>query len=181
MANDQKMVAQMLDLSRSIEKLSSTVKKNTDATDSLSELQTSKDQKSPDLKPIMDALSGLKDLKPLTDELKKLDFGGLSKTLKETGNPLSGAKQAVENINPLKGFDVNKIIGAFQEGGIAKKDGNYLVGENGPEVVKLGPESAVIPLNIKDLMEGLKKIPELSKAIDLENKNERFLNGVQII
>lgn len=166
MANDQKMVAQMLDLSRSIEKLSSTVKKNTDATDSLSELQTSKDQKSPDLKPIMDALSGLKDLKPLTDELKKLDFGGLSKTLKETGNPLSGAKQAVENINPLKGFDVNKIIGAFQEGGIAKKDGNYLVGENGPEVVKLGPESAVIPLNIKDLMEGLKKIPELSKAID---------------
>ena len=166
MANDQKMVAQMLDLSRSIEKLSSTVKKNTDATDSLSELQTSKDQKSPDLKPIMDALSGLKDLKPLTDELKKLDFGGLSKTLKGIGNPLSGAKQAVENINPLKGFDVNKIIGAFQEGGIAKKDGNYLVGENGPEVVKLGPESAVIPLNIKDLMEGLKKIPELSKAIE---------------
>jgi len=56
----------------------------------------------------------------------------------------------------------NDILGAFQEGGIAKDKGKYLVGENGPELVDLPKGSAVIPLNIKDLIEGISKIPELS-------------------
>ena len=56
----------------------------------------------------------------------------------------------------------NNILGAFQEGGIAKDKGKYLVGENGPELVDLPKGSAVIPLNIKDLIEGISKIPELS-------------------
>jgi hypothetical protein len=65
----------------------------------------------------------------------------------------------------------NKISGAFQIGGIPGKDGRYLVGENGPEIVKLPKGSAVIPLNISDLIDGLKKFPELSdyiKGEDLE-------------
>jgi len=63
----------------------------------------------------------------------------------------------------------NNILGAFQEGGIAKDKGKYLVGENGPELVDLPKGSAVIPLNIKDFIEGISKIPELS---DIAKGNE---------
>lgn len=63
----------------------------------------------------------------------------------------------------------NNILGAFQEGGIAKDKGKYLVGENGPELVDLPKGSAVIPLNIKDFIEGISKIPELS---DIAKENE---------
>lgn len=68
-----------------------------------------------------------------------------------------------------KGWNFSKISGSFQTGGIPESDGRYLVGENGPEIVKLPKGSAVIPLNISDLIEGLRKFPELSNFIKGED------------
>jgi hypothetical protein len=39
------------------------------------------------------------------------------------------------------------------------------VGENGPEVVKLPKGAGVIPINVKDLIEGLSKVPELAEIV----------------
>jgi len=189
MANDnQKLTAQMIDLNRSMDKLAGEIKKNTTATQEISESQQDADKaKSQDLKSLIDSLSSLKDLKGLTDEIKKLDLGNLSKTLGDLPGALSGltkgplssliGKGTGEKIGNIlggagKGFNVGKILGGFQEGGVAKKEGQYVVGENGPEVVKLPAGAAVIPLDIKDFITGLAKVPELADLV--KNKEINF-------
>jgi len=177
---------QLIDLSRSIDKLSVEIKKNTEATLGLEEAQSDlldKGSASP-----LSSGDGLKDLKALTDEIKKMNLGDIAKSIKELNpknisdllkGPISsiveatktkGASGVVEKIaggvgNKGKGFNVGKILGAFQEGGIADESGKYLVGENGPEIVKLPKGAGVIPINIKDLIEGLTKVPELSDIV----------------
>lgn len=180
MANEinPKLVAQLLDLNRSIDKLTSEVKKsNTTSQNSKDDGNIGKTQETGDkIAPILDSIS--KDLKKLNSQIEKIDFdkiAGISevfdpKAIKEAiSNPLSaifgkGEKGDAKGIfgkvgNILSG---NKILGKFQTGGVADKDGKYLVGENGPEVVKLPSGSAVIPINIKDLIEGIAKVPELA-------------------
>jgi hypothetical protein len=177
---------QLIDLSRSIDKLSVEIKKNTEATLGLEEAQSDlldKGSASP-----LSSGDGLKDLKALTDEIKKMNLGDIAKSIKDLNpknisdllkGPISsiveatktkGASGVVEKIaggvgNKGKGFNVGKILGAFQEGGIADESGKYLVGENGPEIVKLPKGAGVIPINIKDLIEGLTKVPELSDIV----------------
>jgi hypothetical protein len=180
---------QLIDLSRSIDKLSVEIKKNTEVTRGLGETQSdlldkgSKGSASP-----LSSGEGLKDLKALTDEIKKMNLGDIAKSIKDLNpknisdllkGPISsiveatkgkGVSDITEKISGEvgkkgKGFNVGKILGAFQEGGIADAGGQYLVGENGPEVVKLPKGAGVIPINVKDLIEGLSKVPELAEIV----------------
>jgi hypothetical protein len=130
MATDQKLVAQLLDLSRNVEKLSGEIKKNTsvnkdlvksDAAETKSPVE-SKDAakiaeglKSLDFKGLKDEFKGLKDglkgidkldFKGLENGLKSLDFKGLEKGLK--GLDFKGLEAG------LKGFDVKSITESFK-------------------------------------------------------------------
>ena len=97
------------------------------------------------------------------------DIADSGKELGKRSDLLSGI---IDNIVSNSKSDQSKgVIGAFQEGGISDKEGEYLVGENGPEIVNLPPGSAVIPLNIGDLLKGLLKFPELKDFIGEEEIN----------
>lgn len=101
MATDQKLLSQIMDLSRNVEKLSGEMKKNTSATSELTEKSESENKEgAKDQAKILDSLKGLDfkglkdelssvakgftgfDIKGLTDGIKGLDFKGLSKDLK---------------------------------------------------------------------------------------------------
>ena len=166
MADNQKLFAQMADLGRNINLLTDTVKKNTAATEGFISKKGG-EEKSGDSTEMTDTL---KDLNKTLKDVKKILESKPAPTNKsaEGENPKLAAE--VKSKNP--GFDFSKVKGglkdvikAFQEGGVAPKDGKYLVGENGPEVVKLPKGSGIVPVNIKDLISGLSNIPELSKFI----------------
>ena len=183
---NQKLFSQIADLGRNINSLAESIKKNTSATESLisstdkstkSEKESSttsnkasttnpkESEKSEGaIKDLTKAISGLLGEKgPLMGKIAEMAKGSVSK-----GG--EGPNKDFSNIaGGLKG-----IIKAFQEGGVAKKEGKYLVGENGPEVVKLPKGAGVIPINVKDLMEGLKNVPEFSSL--LKNSKEGSLN-----
>lgn len=130
MATDQKLVAQLLDLSRNVEKLSGEIKKNTSVSKDLVKADSvetkapaeSKDAskisevlKSFDLKGLKDEFKGLKeglkgidklDFKGLENGLKSLDFKGLEKGIK--GLDFKGITEG------LKGFDVKGITESFK-------------------------------------------------------------------
>jgi hypothetical protein len=140
MATDQKLVAQLLDLSRNVEKLSGEIKKNTSVSKDLVKADSaetkapaeSKDAikiaeglKSFDIKGLMDEFKGLKeglkgidklDFKGLENGLKSLDFKGLEKGIK--GLDFKGITEG------LKGFDVKGITESFKGigdlGGVTK-------------------------------------------------------------
>ena len=180
---NQKLFSQIADLGRNISSLAESIKKNTSATESLVAVTDKSEKrekeaataanKAPTTNPKeADKDSGaMKDItKTLADLLgdKSPLMGKFAEMAKSKILPASGAdKQPNE---PNKDFSniaggLKGIIKAFQEGGVAKKEGKYLVGENGPEVVKLPKGAGVIPINIKDLMEGLKNVPELVDLI----------------
>jgi hypothetical protein len=95
-------------------------------------------------------------------------MGKIAEMAKSKILPASGpVKQLIEQPKDFSNIagGLKGIIKAFREGGVAKKDGKYLVGENGPEVVKLPKGAGVIPINVKDLIEGLKTVPELANII----------------
>jgi len=183
MASDinSKVASQLLDLNRNLDKLTAEVKKNTQATKEYATQQEGTPPENENIKSIADSLKGLDGLKEIADNLKKLDLAGISEKLsgipKSFDNILGGGKFNLGDIaqkfteNKKSGFDVNKILGAFAEGGVAKKEGNYLVGEKGPEIVKLDAGSAVIPLDSKDLINGLSEIPEIAKSIKSKEIN----------
>ena len=170
---NQKLFSQIADLGRNINSLAESIKKNTSATESLissTDKSTKSEKESATtsnkasttnpkesekgegaIKDLTKAISGLLGEKgPLMGKIAEMAKGSVSK-----GG--EGPNKDFSNIaGGLKG-----IIKAFQEGGVAKKEGKYLVGENGPEVVKLPKGAGVIPINVKDLMEGLKTFPSL--------------------
>ena len=101
MATDQKLLSQIMDLSRNVEKLSGEMKKNTTVTSELTEKKEAENKEgAKDQAKILDSLKGLDfkglkdelssvakgftgfDIKGLTDGIKGLDFKGLSKDLK---------------------------------------------------------------------------------------------------
>lgn len=183
---NQKLFSQIADLGRNINSLAESIKKNTSATESLissTDKSTKSEKESATtsnkastanpkesekgegaIKDLTKAISGLLGEKgPLMGKIAEMAKGSVSK-----GG--EGKNKDFSNIaGGLKG-----IIKAFQEGGVAKKEGKYLVGENGPEVVKLPKGAGVIPINVKDLMEGLKNVPEFSSL--LKNSKEGSLN-----
>ena len=127
MATDQKLLSQIMDLSRNVEKLSGEMKKNTTVTSELTEKKESenkegaKDQtkileslKGLDFKGLKDELSSVAkgftgfDIKGLTDGIKGLDFKGLSKDLK--GLDFKGLGDGLKNLD-IKGLttDLKKL------------------------------------------------------------------------
>lgn len=183
MANDinSKVASQLLDLNRNLDKLTSEVKKNTQATKEGLSGQETKPAENDDLKSIANSLKGLDGLKDITDGIKSLDLNKITEKLssipqsidKIIGGINLKPGDIVKNfIEPKKsGFGLQNILGAFADGGVAKIPGNYLVGEKGPEVVKLPAGSAVIPLDSKELIEGLSEIPEISKSLKSKEVN----------
>jgi hypothetical protein len=184
--SNQKLFSQIADLGRNINSLADSIKKNTSATESLISA-TDKSVKSEkesatasnkaattnpkEVKETNKDSGGMKDLTKMLSSLlgeKGPLMGKIAEMAKSKTSPIPGAdKQPNE---PNKDFTniaggLKGIIKAFQEGGVAKKEGKYLVGENGPEVVKLPKGAGVIPINVKDLMEGLKTVPELAELI----------------
>ena len=57
------------------------------------------------------------------------------------------------------------VKGALRKGGKVTEPGNYLVGENGPEIIEPPGGSKVIPLNVTDLVDGLSMIPDIKRMI----------------
>jgi len=180
---NQKLFLQIADLGRNISSLAESIKKNTSATESLvaatdkSEKREKEAATAANKAPTANPKEAAKDSGAMKDITKTLSdllgdksplMGKFAEMAKTKISPALGAdKQPNE---PNKDFSniaggLKGIIKAFQEGGVAKKEGKYLVGENGPEVVKLPKGAGVIPINVKDLMEGLKTVPELADLI----------------
>jgi hypothetical protein len=121
--------------------------------------------------------------KTLGDPKISGSLGGIVDPLKSLGAVLnkpgsSSGKVASPNkkVDVLNFDVVNKALGkgvpiegALEEGGEVKEPGNYLVGEDGPEVVNLPEGSSVIPLDVEDLIEGLSRVSEIKKSI-VDNK-----------
>ncbi len=182
MANEinPKLVSQLLDLNRNIDKLSAEMRKSTAAFQSTKSEENTESEETLDdrIFPVLDTIS--KDLKKLNSQIEKIDFNQISE-ISKTFDPkaikdaISGPLNSIFGNVSGKGIfgkilGNEKILGNFQTGGIAEKEGKYLVGENGPEIVKLPAGSSVIPINIKDLIEGIAKVPELAnlaKSVDI--------------
>jgi hypothetical protein len=184
--SNQKLFSQIADLGRNINSLAESIKKNTSATESLISA-TDKSVKSEkesatasnkaatanpkEVKETNKDASGIKDLTKMLSGLfgeKGPLMGKIAEVAKSKVLPASGAdKQPNEQHKDFSSIagGLKGIIKAFQEGGVAKKEGKYLVGENGPEVVKLPKGAGVIPLDVKDLIAGLKTVPELADLI----------------
>lgn len=102
---------------------------------------------------ITKSFSGIKDLTKDLGGIKDLtkDLGGITKKLgidlpvekfKNIGDKVKGVGGKVKDI--VSGGFGKKILGAFGEGGPVDKTGSYLVGEKGPEVVKLEEGNKVL-------------------------------------
>jgi hypothetical protein len=131
MATDQKLISQLLDLGRNIEKLSGEVKKNTTVNKDLVKADSfevkpqseAKDVskivdgfKSMDFKGLKDEFKGLKDglkgidkldFKGLENGLKSLDFKGLEKGLK--GLDFKSLSDSFKGIADIKNLDIGGI------------------------------------------------------------------------
>lgn len=180
---NQKLFSQIADLGRNINSLAESIKKNTSATESLvsatdksvkSEKESATASNKASTTNATDTNKGGEAIKDLTKILSGLLgekgplMGKIAEMAKSKILPASGpVKQLIEQPKDFSNIagGLKGIIKAFQEGGVAKKEGKYLVGENGPEVVKLPKGAGVIPINVKDLIEGLKTVPELANII----------------
>ena len=180
---NQKLFSQIADLGRNINSLAESIKKNTSATESLvsatdksvkSEKESATASNKASTANVTETNKGGEAIKDLTKILSGLLgekgplMGKIAEMAKSKILPASGpVKQLIEQPKDFSNIagGLKGIIKAFQEGGVAKKDGKYLVGENGPEVVKLPKGAGVIPINVKDLIEGLKTVPELANII----------------
>jgi hypothetical protein len=87
------------------------------------------------------------------------------------GEASPGKKPGKLDIGKVKGIIGGQlpIKGALKLGGEVNDPGNYIVGEDGPEVVNLPKASSVIPLDVSDLVEGLSNVSEIRKSIS-DNK-----------
>jgi hypothetical protein len=230
MATDPKLVAQMLDLSRNVEKLTGELRKNTSVTGDLVKAQENTEDSKTAEKPqntsdkkILDSLKGLDfniiketlgdlndsikkidkiDFKNLGDTIKAIDPKKITESFKSIGdmkdigkNLISGgtdvfSKESIKNIVggslPKIGGDlfgkggIGSILGGFAKGGTVNIPGNYVVGEMGPEILKLNTGDRVVPNeDINSFITG--KIPDLQekrtpKNEISENKPEKAEN-----
>ena len=134
-----------------------------------------KDLKSLDFKGLTQGLKGL-DLKGIVGGAKGLDLKGISGSLGDIGSLKDTISGSLGGL--LKGGGKG-ILGAFADGGDVKKTGNYLVGEKGPEVVKIKAGAAVIPNNIlKERQDILKKLgSDAPSEKEISRKREELLTS----
>jgi len=105
-------------------------------------------------------------LEGLVSELKKMNVSSIRDDIKKQGDVIERS--------------LGNVKGSFRRGGKTKDDGNYLVGENGPEVVSLPNGSSVIPLDVSDLIEGLKNVSKLKDDLDDKTLNYDKTKGVVV-
>ena len=105
-------------------------------------------------------------LEGLVGELKKMNIASIKDDIKKQGDVIERS--------------LGNVKGSFRRGGKTKDDGNYLVGENGPEVVSLPTGSSIIPLDVSDLIEGLKNVSKLKDDLDDKTLNYDKDKGVVV-
>jgi hypothetical protein len=134
----------------------------------------SKDLKSLDFKGLTQGIKGL-DLKGIVGGAKGLDLKGISGSLGDIGSLKDTISGSLGGL--LKGG--KGLLGAFEKGGPVNKTGQYLVGEKGPEIVKLQQGSAVIPNNIlKARQDILKKLgTDAPSEKEIANKRKELLSS----
>ena len=123
MATDPKLVAQMLDLSRNVEKLTGELRKNTSVTGDLVKAQeTAEETKTTEKSKILDD-------KKILDSLKGIDFNVLKDTL---GN-LNDSIKKIDNIDfknlgdTIKTLDPKKFQESFKQLGNLKDIGKNII------------------------------------------------------
>lgn len=105
-------------------------------------------------------------LEGLVGELKKMNISSIKDDIKKQGDVIERS--------------LGNVKGSFRRGGKNKDDGSYLVGENGPEVVSLPTGSSIIPLDVSDLIEGLKNVSKLKDDLDDKTLNYDKDKGVVV-
>ena len=105
-------------------------------------------------------------LDSLLGELKKMNISSIKDDIKKQGDVIEKS--------------LGNVKGSFRRGGKTKDDGNYLVGENGPEVVSLPTGSSIIPLDVSDLIDGLKNVSKLKDDLDDKTLNYDKAKGVVV-
>lgn len=168
---NQKLFSQISDLSRNVGILTDAIKKSTQSTeelqkklDSAKEGKTGSQNADRKYSEIFNVFGNtVKDLGKMVQDTKK-SFAEKEEVSKKE-NPLDFKKMAESAISKVIGGNLPKIKGSFQNGGIVKETGEYIVGENGPEILKLPKGSGIVPINVKDMIEGLSKIPELGQLV----------------
>ena len=105
-------------------------------------------------------------LEGLVGELKKMNIASIKDDIKKQGDVIERS--------------LGNVKGSFRRGGKTKDDGNYLVGENGPEAVSLPTGSSIIPLDVSDLIEGLKNVSKLKDDLDDKTLNYDKDKGVVV-
>jgi hypothetical protein len=177
MAIDTKLTTSILDLSRNVDKLTTELKKN----QPLRTKETAPKEKSESVSEVVDAIkeSGLNDIpkkiEQFSDRIEKLDFSGLTKQIAQLD--FKGLIEDLKNIKPseiaqqslktlasetFKDLKSN-IIGGLEKGGSVSKTGNYIVGEKGPEIVKLKTGDKVVPNSETMNQEIIKMLTESKK------------------
>jgi hypothetical protein len=159
MPETQENSKQLLDISRSMSEMLKEFKGVNKSLEGVSKVF------SPEFaKGLKDLLGGDGLVKKLTEKISKDPAAGGEKPGFLTGSKLTGGSFGRKETG---GFpDMGSIKGFFKKGGVAKSKGNYVVGENGPEVVSLPAGSAVIPLNVSDLIDGLSDMWEFTTVVE---------------
>jgi len=98
-----------------------------------------------------------RNLEAVVNELKKMNLPSIKQDIKKQGDIIQRS--------------LGNVKGSFRRGGTTDEDGDFLVGENGAEVVSLPKGSSIIPLDVSDLVDGLKNVSQLR-----EDLNDKVLN-----
>lgn len=171
---------QLLDVSRTLSEVASELKKTNRDLESIAK-SVSKDLPR-EIKKVADSQKEtVKSLNESRKESAKSSAGDKSTA------PLAGGDEAAKGRERLKAMGLEDFMGMYEDelaklsaaktksvkgglknGGTIKEGGNYVVGENGPEVVTVPKNTNVMPLNISDMIEGLDQIDEIKKYISKE-------------
>lgn len=208
MATDQKLISQLLDLSRNVEKLSGEIKKNTTVNKDLVKADTvetkpqseSKDVskivdglKSMDFKGLKDEFKGLKDglkgidkldFKGLENGLKSLDFKGLEKGLKSLDfkGLEKGLSDSFKGIADIKNLDIGNITKNLTSGAGIKDLISGSVGNIGKGILGAFESGGVVKTPGSYLVgERGPEIAQLPKNTTVipNDKTEAILSGKQ--
>jgi hypothetical protein len=159
MAESKENTKQLLDISRSMTEVLGEFKGINESLEKVTQFLNPEVAKS-----IKDIVTGNKDILGMIKGAKSSGLGEKAAASKEnipSGEGLKGILSSDRISSVLGG-----IKGSFRKGGKTKDSGNYLVGENGPEVVSLPGGSTIIPLDVSDLIDGLNNVSELRKDLD---------------
>ena len=163
---------QLLDVSRTLAEVASELKKTNKDLESIAksvskdlpkEIKKVTDSQAESNKKL-DKISSEKESEKKSTSSSSSDF--YSEILAKIGVSSDKAKSLSEKFAIAESKSATNVKGALKDGGTVTEPGKYLVGENGAEVLNVPGGSKIIPLNVKDLLDGLNKISEIKKLIN---------------